>query len=93
MQGTRGKGLGSVESLDRHWGPLDKVLNEFYEVHGHVLVITDPECSVAGLSTMVRRSVVARAYREATGRIRVSAGDQGGLIGDTAATVVLFRMV
>ena len=41
-QGTGGKGLGSTESLDGHWGPLDKLLNEFYGVHGHVLVITDP---------------------------------------------------
>ena len=67
-QGTGGKGLGSTESLDGHWGPLDKLLNEFYGVHGHVLVVTDPGCSVEGLSMIVRRSVVARAYKEATGR-------------------------
>ena len=58
-QGTGGKGLGSLESLDGHWGPLDKLLNEFYGVHGHVLIVTDPGCSVEGLSMLVRRSVVA----------------------------------
>ena len=67
-QGTGGKGLGSIESLDGHWGPLDKLLNEFYGVRGHVLIITDPGCSVEGLSMLVRRSAVACAYQEATGR-------------------------
>ena len=76
-QGTGGKGLGSIESLDGHWGPLDKLLNEFYEVHGHVLIVTDPGCSVEGLSVLVRRSVVARAYREATGRPTAVFGSAG----------------
>ena len=67
-QGTGGKGLRSIESLDGHWGPLDKLLNEFYGVRGHVLIITDPGCSVEGLSMLVRRSAVACAYQEATGR-------------------------
>jgi hypothetical protein len=76
-QGTGGKGLGSIESLDGHWGPLDKLLNEFYGVHGHVLIVTDPGCSVEGLSILVRRSVVARAYREATGRPTAVFGSAG----------------
>ena len=76
-QGTGGKGLGSVESLDGHWGPLDKLLNEFYEVHGHVLIITDPGCSAEGLHMMVRRSVVARTYREATDRPTAVFGPAG----------------
>ena len=83
-QGTGGKGLGSTESLDGHWAPLDKLLNEFYGVHGHVLVVTDPGCSVEGLSMIVRRSVVARAYREATGRPTVVFG----LVGKAKASVL-----
>jgi hypothetical protein len=46
-------------------------------VHGHGLVVTDPGCSVEGLSRIVRRSVVARAYREATGRPTAVFGSAG----------------